>query len=990
MKKCIIIGSGLGGLSTGVILAKNGYDVTILEQASQIGGCLQCFQRDGVKFETGMHFIGSLDDGKVLSNYLNYLEIKDKIVVKKLNENAYDIVSLNGERFAFSNGREAFIERFSERFPDQHENLKRYCDLVEEVAALSPYRNLKLLDDDNFFKSNELLFKSINEILDATITDPLLKNVLVGNISLYSAELDKTPFAVNAFIFDFYNNGAYRIVGGSDTIAKALNDTLLHYGGRVITRQKVTQIVVENKVAVGVKTEKGDFYPADVVISDINPKQLIDIVDNTVFNEAYKSRIRDINNTNSVFSLYLRFKDEAMPYLNSNFYGFQSVTPWEMSGKVDEKWPNGYLYMHNCHEKDPKFAKSGVILSYMSIDALSQWKDTKIGHRGVDYERFKQEMSQRLLDAVEKDFPGLRDKIADYHAATPLTYRDYTSTPDGSIYGLAKDVTKGIAGRVSYKTKVPNLFLVGQNINSHGMLGVLVGTMNVCSQLIGEQDVRRQIIEANKKTVLIIGGGLGGLVTGAILSKEGYKVTVLEKNTIIGGGLQTFKRHGVSFATGMHIFGGFNEGGNLKQIFDYLDITEKLHLQPTDQNSCDVVTIAEDNATYYLPKGKENFIKYLSDIFPEEAGNIRNYIEKLFELSQEEDLFYLRESSPTPNIMKLSDDFLKPYNSLIDKHISNPKLKRLLAYLSPLFGGVEDMTPAFLNALLSVLHINGTFQFVDGSQQLADLLAEVIENGGGKVIANEEVVKINVDNHLITDVLTKNGNTYHAQSYISDVHPDVLLKVISDDAFPTAFKKRIHSIPESSSSFKVYIKFKEKSFKYINHPCYYIDNQKDWPNQFMCVTPPVESQGEFAETMIVISPMDFEQVKQWEDTKTGHRGEEYELWKHQMTKKLLDLVEKIYPEIRGGIEFSFASSPLTIRDFYGNKNGSNYGFQKDSNDLMLSQMSVFTKVKNLFLTGQNVNIHGFCGVSITAIETAEAIVGHNEIVRKINKICKSN
>ena len=60
MKKCIIIGSGLGGLSTSVILAKNGYDVTILEQASQIGGCLQCFQRDGVKFETGMHFIGRL------------------------------------------------------------------------------------------------------------------------------------------------------------------------------------------------------------------------------------------------------------------------------------------------------------------------------------------------------------------------------------------------------------------------------------------------------------------------------------------------------------------------------------------------------------------------------------------------------------------------------------------------------------------------------------------------------------------------------------------------------------------------------------------------------------------------------------------------------------------------------------------------------------------------------------------------------------------
>ena len=511
--------------------------------------------------------------------------------------------------------------------------------------------------------------------------------------------------------------------------------------------------------------------------------------------------------------------------------------------------------------------------------------------------------------------------------------------------------------------------------------------MNVCSQLIGEQEVRRQIIDANKKTALIIGGGLGGLVTGSLLTKEEFKVTVLEKNAIIGGGLQSFMRHGISFATGMHIFGGFSEGGNLKKIFDYLDITPKLHLIPTDNDASDVVTITEDNAIYRLPKGKDNLIKYLSGKFPEEAENIRNYIEKLFALSQEEDLFYLRESSAEPNFTTLSQDFLTPYNSLIDKYLHNPKLKRLLSYLSPLFGGVEDMTPAFFNALLSVLHINGTYQFAGGSQQMANLLKEVIENGGGKVIANEEVVKINVENHLVTEVLTKRGNIYKADKYISDVHPDVLLKIISDGAFPAAFKKRLHAVPESSSSFKVYIKFKDKAFKYINHTNYIIDNQDIWPKGFMYVTPPMEHQGEFAETMVIISMMSFDEVKKWENTKTGHRGDDYESWKLEKTGKILDRMEKIYPNFRDCIEFSFASSPLTIRDFYGNKEGSNYGFQKDSNDMMLSQMSVFTKVKNLYLTGQNVNIHGFCGVSITAIETAEAIVGHNEIVRKINKIC---
>lgn len=85
-KKVIIIGSGLGGLSCGVILAKNGYDVTVLEQASQIGGCLQCFTRYGAKFETGMHFVGSASKGQTLDRLMTYLEI-DKDVELQIGRN---------------------------------------------------------------------------------------------------------------------------------------------------------------------------------------------------------------------------------------------------------------------------------------------------------------------------------------------------------------------------------------------------------------------------------------------------------------------------------------------------------------------------------------------------------------------------------------------------------------------------------------------------------------------------------------------------------------------------------------------------------------------------------------------------------------------------------------------------------------------------------------------------------------------------------------
>ncbi len=991
MKKCIIIGSGLGGLSTGVILSKNGYDVTILEQASQVGGCLQCFTRDGVKFETGMHFIGSLDDGQVLSHYFNYLGIKDKVVLNRLDPKAYDVVSLQGERFAFPNGRDAFIEKFAQRFPDQRENLERYCDLIEQVASLSPFRDLQHVVDESRFIDDKLLYQSLSDVIDQTITDPLLREVLVGNLSLYAAQKAKTPFATHAFIFDFYNSSAFRIVGGSDAIVKALTEVFEQHGGKVLTRRKVTKILVEGKKASGVLTANGERFTADVVISDVNPKQMIGMVDDGVFTQAYKSRIKGIADTTAVFSLFLRFKEGAMPYLNSNFYGFSTDSPWQMNGDIGDKWPQGYLYMHHCHEPNPKYARGGVVLAYMSMDAVRNWSDTSIGHRGDDYERFKAHMAERLLDSVEKDFPGLRDAIEAYYAASPLTYRDYTSTPEGSIYGLEKNVNN-IADRVSYKTKVSNLLLVGQNINSHGMLGVLVGTMNVCQHLLGEAKVRQQMMEANRKSVVVIGGGLGGLVSGALLAKEGYKVTVLEKNAIIGGGLQTFKRKGVSFPTGMHVFGGFGEEGQLRKLFSYLGIMDRLSLRAMDEEGYDVVKVLEDGASYSLPKGKEHFINYLGEVFPSEKANIRAYVDKLFALSEEEDLFYLREQKPQV-FMSVSEDAILPYDELMDRYITDPKLKGVLSYLNPLMGGKPGTTPAFMSALLGVLHIGGTYQFVGSSQQMAELLKEVIETAGGQVLANEEVVRIEVEGREVCRVITKQGNAYHADSYISDVHPDVLLRLVDDKAFPTSFRSRIQSIPETRSCFKVYVKFKEGAFPYVNHTNYclsdydtkYDISQEAWPKSVMYYTPAIEGQGSCAETMVIISEMDYEWVKPWEASQVGHRGASYEQWKRQMTEQVLDFMERIYPDIREKTEFVMASSPLTIRDYYGNKEGSNYGFLRDSHNIMLSQMSVFTKVKNLYLTGQNVNIHGMCGVALTAIQTVEALVGTNTVVRKINK-----
>ena len=484
MKKVVIIGSGLGGLSCGVILARHGYDVTVLEQGTQVGGCLQCFTRRGGKFETGMHFVGSASEGQTLDRLLDYLEVKPDITLSQLDPTGYDIVSLAGQHFRFANGREAFIDQMSSYFPSQRDALVNYFNLVDKVASASSLHSLNHVETDAAI-SLEYQMRSINDVIDSVIPDPMLANVLVGNLPLYAAQKDKTPFATHAFITDFYNQSAYRIVGGSDQIASSLVRTIKRNGGRVLTKTKATRIVCDDTHAIGVAFSQRSFLEADIVISDAHPMRTLEMLDTNLIRPAFRKRINAIPQTVGGFTVYLQFKDNTVPYLNGNFYGYQQETPWGCEHYDEHSWPRGYLYMHLCHEPRPTFAKTGVLLSYMQMADVERWKGTAVGHRGEDYEAFKQEKAERLLSALEQEFPGVKQNIAHYYTSTPLTYLDYTGTEGGSMYGVAKDVSLGAACRVPHRTRIPNVFQTGQNINSHGILGTIVGTIVTCTEIVG-------------------------------------------------------------------------------------------------------------------------------------------------------------------------------------------------------------------------------------------------------------------------------------------------------------------------------------------------------------------------------------------------------------------------------------------------------------------------------------------------------------------------
>src|SRR5699024_7589902 len=142
-------------------------------------------------------------------------------------------------------------------------------------------------------------------------------------------------------------------------------------------------------------------------------------------------------------------------------------------------------------------------------------------------------------------------------------------------------------------------------------------------------------------------------------------------------------------------------------------------------------------------------------------------MDALYSISQEVDLFNLR-SGKDETLFSHSDEFILPTDEFIAKYVQNKRLRDLLAYMSPKCGGVAGHRPAYVHGMINVLYINGSSQFVGGSQQLADRLADVIRSHGGQIKVNDAVEHIEVVDRMVESVITRKHKKYMGDWYISD------------------------------------------------------------------------------------------------------------------------------------------------------------------------------------------------------------------------------
>lgn len=490
----VIVGSGLGGLVCGYMLSKNGYDVTVLEKNTQIGGCLQTFCRGGVKFDTGMHYIGSMLENQILHRFFRYFGLLGDVPLQQLDTDGYDVVSLAGETYRFANGYDRFVDTLARQFPNNVSDIRNYISRVREIANASPLYNLRKINN-NIFIEADYIKTSINDFIASSTSNLKLQNVLAGNLPLYAGVKDKTPTYVHALIHNFYIQSAFRIVGGSDTIAQSLARSIERFGGRVRTNAEVDKVLCDDTHATAVRLATGETVEADYFVSNVHPQAFLGKIDSHIIRKAYRERISKLENTISNFTVYIKFKENATPYLNYNYYFYEQPDVWKSNDYDIARWPQSYLFMHQCHKKNPTFAQSAELIGYMHYDEVRRWEGTSVGRRGQEYLDFKQQKAELLLASLEQSFPGIRASIESYYTSSPLTYQDYTATHEGSMYGIIRDKNFPSQTYISQRTKIPNLFMTGQNINSHGILGVTIGGIITCAEFLGINKIIQEIYD---------------------------------------------------------------------------------------------------------------------------------------------------------------------------------------------------------------------------------------------------------------------------------------------------------------------------------------------------------------------------------------------------------------------------------------------------------------------------------------------------------------
>ena len=507
----IIIGSGMGGLATAAILAKEGQKVLVLERHYTAGGFTHIFKRKGYEWDVGIHYIGDVQRNSILKKLFDYVS-DGKLEWEDMGD-VYDRIIIGDKHYDFVKGVKNFKAKMVAYFPDEEEAINSYIKMVfGAVKASRNYYMSKVMSPminsvvgsflkKPFYKYSD---KTTYEVLRSLTNNEELIKVLTGQYGDYGLPPKQSSFAMHASVARHYFGGGNFPIGGSSQIVNTIAPVIAASGGTILISAEVDNIIIENNKAIGVMMANGEKLFAKNIVSNagiITTFQKL-LPSNIAQKHQLTKKLQTVEPSVAHASLYIGLEGspEELKLPKTNFWVYPDKGDHDTCVKNyldDLSQPFPVVYMSFPSAKDPDWSnrypgKSTIdIITLIPYETFEQWSDTSWKKRGDEYESIKEEISQRLLKALYKQLPQVEGKISCYELSTPLTTKHFVNYQNGEIYGLDHSPKRFRQSFLKPKTPIKNFYLTGQDIVTAGVGGALFSGVLTSTAITGKNMLKR-------------------------------------------------------------------------------------------------------------------------------------------------------------------------------------------------------------------------------------------------------------------------------------------------------------------------------------------------------------------------------------------------------------------------------------------------------------------------------------------------------------------
>ncbi|MGB0588367.1 MAG: phytoene desaturase family protein [Myxococcota bacterium] len=491
----IVIGSGMGGMTTAAMLASFGERVLVLEQHYVPGGYTHMFKRPGYSWDVGVHAVGEVTRHTMTGRLLDYLT--DGELKWASLGSVYEQFHFPDEfRIDFPDNPHQFRENLVAAFPDEAKAIDAYLDLVREVAgAMRGYylsraapKGTGWLATMAMARKAERFFQMRTEDVVASLTDnPKLRALFTAQWGYYGSTPSRSSFAIQALVVKHFMHGGYYPVGGAREIAKHLLSKVADAGGWTRVSTDVDEILIEGGRAVGVRLVDGEELRAGRVVSAAGILATVRrLLPEEVSQQPWVRGIEALPPSPPHVCLYLGFKGDIRSAgcsgANKWFYD-----TWNMEQDrwgVDEANPVPPAEVLYCsfpslkdphHDPGPEQRHTGEIVTFVPWSAFERWRETRWKRRGEAYDTFKARMSEQLLKQFFTHLPELEPMLDFAELSTPITTDFFVRPVEGAIYGIEPTPERFACPDLKPRSPIPGLFFSGSDVASVGVIGAMMG-----------------------------------------------------------------------------------------------------------------------------------------------------------------------------------------------------------------------------------------------------------------------------------------------------------------------------------------------------------------------------------------------------------------------------------------------------------------------------------------------------------------------------------